>query len=133
MLCSCKHHPLRADSVFTAMNKLREVVIVSACRTPIGAFGGSLKDVKGPVLAQTVMQEALKRAKVDGSVVGLSLFRYVLLHTPPSRSGATRAFSAAGKYREQPDLSHTFSLSYVPLTLYMGKPPLCSRVHRRQT
>jgi|UniRef100_A0A7S4CP49 acetyl-CoA C-acetyltransferase len=52
------------------MNKLREVVIVSACRTPIGAFGGSLKDVKGPVLAQTVMQEALKRAKVDGSVVG---------------------------------------------------------------
>jgi|Transcript_83888 acetyl-CoA C-acetyltransferase len=52
------------------MNKLRDVVIVAACRTPIGTFGGSLKDVSTPVLAQTVMQEAIRRAGIDASLIG---------------------------------------------------------------
>jgi acetyl-CoA C-acetyltransferase len=41
---------------------MREVVIVGGCRTAIGAFGGSLKDVPAIELGSLVMREALKRA-----------------------------------------------------------------------
>eukprot|EP00996_Jenningsia_fusiforme_P000824 NODE_1748_length_1418_cov_83.955442_g1577_i0.p1 GENE.NODE_1748_length_1418_cov_83.955442_g1577_i0~~NODE_1748_length_1418_cov_83.955442_g1577_i0.p1 ORF type:complete len:433 (-),score=111.71 NODE_1748_length_1418_cov_83.955442_g1577_i0:120-1355(-) len=51
------------------MQKLRDVVIVSACRTPIGTFGGSLKDVKTPHLAAAVMKEAIARSKIDASII----------------------------------------------------------------
>ncbi len=47
----------------------QEIVIVSACRTPIGTFGGSLKDLRAYELAGVVMTEALKRAGVDGADV----------------------------------------------------------------
>jgi len=40
----------------------REPVIVSAVRTPIGSFGGSLRDVLHEQLAATVMEEVCKRA-----------------------------------------------------------------------
>ncbi len=41
---------------------MREVVIVSGCRTAVGAFGGTLKDVPAIELGALVMREALKRA-----------------------------------------------------------------------
>ncbi len=41
---------------------MREVVIVSACRTAIGAFGGSLKDISATKLGATVIREVLRRA-----------------------------------------------------------------------
>jgi len=41
---------------------MKDVVIVSACRTAIGAFGGSLKDLNGATLASITMKEAIKRA-----------------------------------------------------------------------
>jgi len=44
-------------------------VIVSACRTPIGAFGGALKDVTAVDLGAVVVAEALKRAALDSSAV----------------------------------------------------------------
>jgi acetyl-CoA C-acetyltransferase len=40
----------------------REPVIVSAVRTPIGSFGGSLRDVLHERMAATVMEEVCKRA-----------------------------------------------------------------------
>jgi acetyl-CoA C-acetyltransferase len=40
----------------------RDPVIVSAVRTPIGSFGGSLRDVVHEKLAATVMEEVCKRA-----------------------------------------------------------------------
>ncbi|MFP4036798.1 MAG: thiolase family protein [Desulfobacteraceae bacterium] len=43
---------------------MKEVVIASACRTPIGAFGGSLRDVNAAELAAVTMREALSRAGV---------------------------------------------------------------------
>jgi len=52
------------------MQKLREVVIVSACRTAIGAYGGSLKDVASATLCEAVMTEAVKRAGIDKAVIG---------------------------------------------------------------
>ncbi|MFW6011992.1 MAG: thiolase family protein [Desulfosalsimonas sp.] len=41
---------------------MQEVVIVSAARTPVGAFGGSLKDVTAVDLGSLVIREAVKRA-----------------------------------------------------------------------
>lgn len=41
---------------------MQDVVIVSGARTPVGAFGGSLKDVGVVELGRTVIREALVRA-----------------------------------------------------------------------
>ena len=48
---------------------MREVVIASAVRTPIGKFGGSLKDVSARKLGAIVIKEALNRAGVDPAAV----------------------------------------------------------------
>ena len=48
---------------------MKEVVVVSACRTAIGAFGGSLKDLNGATIARTVMQAAVQRAGVDPAAI----------------------------------------------------------------
>ncbi len=47
----------------------REVVIVSACRTAIGAFGGSLSSLSAPQLGSIVIREALRRASVPPDAV----------------------------------------------------------------
>ncbi|PKO52716.1 MAG: acetyl-CoA C-acyltransferase [Betaproteobacteria bacterium HGW-Betaproteobacteria-21] len=44
---------------------MKDVVIVSACRTAIGAFGGSLKDSHAAKLAAVAMKEAVKRAAIE--------------------------------------------------------------------
>ncbi|MEJ2041165.1 MAG: acetyl-CoA C-acyltransferase, partial [Desulfosarcinaceae bacterium] len=44
---------------------MKEVVIVSACRTAIGAFGGTLKSLNGAALAAVTMREAVRRAGID--------------------------------------------------------------------
>ena len=45
-------------------------MILSACRTAIGSFGGSLKDVSAADLGAAVVREALLRAGVEASEVG---------------------------------------------------------------
>lgn len=45
-------------------------VILSACRTAIGSFGGALKDQTAADLGAIVIREALTRAGIDGSRVG---------------------------------------------------------------
>jgi len=40
---------------------MREVVIVGGCRTPVGSFGGSLKDISVVSLGSLVLKDALKR------------------------------------------------------------------------
>jgi acetyl-CoA C-acetyltransferase len=52
------------------MNNDFEVVIVSACRTPIGAFGGTLKDMSAVDLGAIVIREAIARAGVNPADVG---------------------------------------------------------------
>lgn len=44
----------------------REVVIVSAVRTPFGRFGGSLKDLSATDLGGLVVREAVRRAGLTG-------------------------------------------------------------------
>ncbi|MDD0995116.1 acetyl-CoA C-acyltransferase family protein [Pseudomonas sp. TNT2022 ID1044] len=47
-----------------------EIYVVSAARTAIGTFGGSLKDVPLADLATTAVKAALERAVVDPALVG---------------------------------------------------------------
>ncbi|MFQ5943147.1 MAG: thiolase family protein [Anaerolineales bacterium] len=48
---------------------MTEAVIVNAVRTPIGAHGGALKDVRPDDLAAIVVKEVLQRAEVDPALV----------------------------------------------------------------
>ena len=43
----------------------QDVVIISAVRTPVGKFQGSLSDLSAPQLGALVVAEAVKRAKID--------------------------------------------------------------------
>ena len=52
------------------MDKEFETVILSACRTPIGAFGGVFKDVSAVDLGAIVIREAIARAGVKPADVG---------------------------------------------------------------
>ncbi len=44
-------------------NKSKEVVIVNAIRTPIGKYGGSLKNIRSDQLGSIVIKEVLKKSK----------------------------------------------------------------------
>ena len=48
---------------------IEDVVIVSAVRTPIGKFQGSLSDFTAPQLGSIVVREAVKRAGIDPASV----------------------------------------------------------------
>src|SRR5436305_12053749 len=48
---------------------MEEAVIISAVRTPIGRYAGSLKDVRPDDLAALAISEAVRRANIDtGSI-----------------------------------------------------------------
>lgn len=57
---------------------MKEVVIASAVRTPIGSFGGMFKNVSAVQLGTIVAKEALKRAKVEPNMVDEVIFGNVL-------------------------------------------------------
>ncbi|MCS7067321.1 MAG: thiolase family protein [Meiothermus sp.] len=57
---------------------MREVWVVSAVRTPIGRFGGALKDFSPVDLGAHVMKAALERAGVNGADLDLFVFGQVL-------------------------------------------------------
>lgn len=56
----------------------REVVLVGACRTPVGSFGGQLKDTKAVDLGALVMQEAIKRSGITADQIDEVVFGCVL-------------------------------------------------------
>ncbi|QHE85344.1 beta-ketothiolase BktB [Hydrogenophaga sp. BPS33] len=60
----------------------REVFVVSAVRTAIGTFGGSLKDQPPTELGALVVRESLARAKVEGKDVGHVVFGHVVNTEP---------------------------------------------------
>ncbi len=51
------------------MASLEDVVIVSAVRTPVGKFQGSLSDLTAPQLGAIAVREAVKRAGIDPNTV----------------------------------------------------------------
>lgn len=57
---------------------MRDVVIVSAVRTPIGTFGGSFKNVSAVELGTIAVKEAMKRAELKPEMVEEVIFGNVL-------------------------------------------------------
>ncbi len=77
------------------MDKDREIVVLSAVRTPIGRYGGSLKDTPMSELGGIVTREAITRAGIAPADVEHVVFGNVI-HTEPkdmylSRVAAIRA------------------------------------------
>jgi acetyl-CoA C-acetyltransferase len=60
----------------------REVVVVSAARSAIGTYGGSLKDIAPTEMASQIVREVLSRAQVDGKDVGHVVFGHVVNTEP---------------------------------------------------
>jgi acetyl-CoA C-acetyltransferase len=51
------------------VNVMKEIVIVSGARTPIGSFQGSLASLSAPKLGAIAIRAALERASADGSAM----------------------------------------------------------------
>jgi acetyl-CoA C-acetyltransferase len=71
--------------------KNQVVYIVSAVRTPIGSFGGSLKDIPATKLGATAIQAAIERAGIQGNDVDEVLMGCVLqanIGQAPARQAA---------------------------------------------
>lgn len=60
----------------------KDVFVVSAVRTAIGTFGGSLKDTPPTALGALVVRESLARANVSGNDVGHVVFGHVVNTEP---------------------------------------------------
>ncbi|MDH2925716.1 acetyl-CoA C-acetyltransferase [Lonepinella koalarum] len=57
---------------------MKDVVIVSAARTPIGSFGGCFKDVSAVELGKIAVQEAIQRAGINPLEIDEVIFGNVL-------------------------------------------------------
>ncbi len=73
----------------------RQVVILSGVRTPIGDYGGSLKDIAPTELAARVVREAVRRAGVDPAAIGQCVFGNVI-HTEPKDMYLSRVAAVNG-------------------------------------
>ena len=75
-------------------NKLTEIVIVSAARTPIGTYGGSLKNLRADQLGSLVIKEVLKKSKFNKDDVDEVIMGQVLTASGgqnPARQAAINA------------------------------------------
>lgn len=79
-----------------------EVYIVSAARTAIGSFGGSLKDVPLADLASTVVKAAMERGGVDPAQVGHLVMGNVIPTEPKDAYISRVAAMNAGIPKETP-------------------------------
>lgn len=73
---------------------MKDVVIVSAVRTAIGAYGKTLKDVPAVDLGAVVIKEAVKRAGIKPQLISEVIFGNVLqagLGQNPARQAAVKA------------------------------------------
>ena len=76
------------------VNKLKEVVIVSAVRTPIGTYKGSLKKIRSNQLGSIVIKEVLKKSKFNNDEVDEVIMGQVLTAGEgqnPARQAAVNA------------------------------------------
>ncbi|NML45880.1 acetyl-CoA C-acetyltransferase [Ramlibacter sp. G-1-2-2] len=83
---------------------MEDIVIVSAVRTPVGKFGGSLAKIPATELGAIVIKEALARAKVDPAQVGEVIMGQVLA-AGAGQNPARQALLKAGLPKEVPGLT----------------------------
>ena len=77
------------------METEREVVVLSAVRTPIGKYGGSLKDLSPTELGAIVTRESVKRAGIEPGEVGHVVFGNVI-HTEAKDMYLSRVVAVRG-------------------------------------
>jgi acetyl-CoA C-acetyltransferase len=80
---------------------MKKAVIVSAVRTPVGKFGGTLKDIPASDLGALVMKEAIKRAGINGDQIDEVIFGHVLT-TAQGQNPARQSMMKAGIPKEVP-------------------------------
>lgn len=73
---------------------MKEVYIVNCCRTPIGSYGGALKDTPAVELGAIAVREALRRANVKPEWVDEVIFGGVL---PPVSARTWHGRWASGR------------------------------------
>jgi acetyl-CoA C-acetyltransferase len=78
-----------------------DIVIVSAARTPVGAFNGALSSLPAHELGKIAIQEALKRAGVEGAKVSEVIMGQILT-AGQGQNPARQASIAAGIPVESP-------------------------------
>jgi acetyl-CoA C-acetyltransferase len=78
-----------------------EIVVTGLCRTPIGTFGGALKDIKCVELGRIVMEESIKRAGLKPEQVDEVIFGCVL-QGGQGQNPARQSMIAAGLPVETP-------------------------------
>lgn len=83
---------------------MREVVIVSAARTPIGSFGGALKDQTAVTLGAVAAKEAIKRAGIDPAIIDEVILGNVL-QGGLGQNVARQIAMAAGVPKEVPAMT----------------------------
>ncbi len=83
---------------------MKSLVIVSAVRTAIGKFGGSLSTISAPQLAALVMKTAIERAAIAPSAVDEVLFGNVL-QAGLGQNPARQAMLQAGLPEDKPATS----------------------------
>jgi acetyl-CoA C-acetyltransferase len=83
---------------------MEDIVIVSAVRTAVGKFGGSLAKIPATELGAIVIKEALARAKIDPSQVGEVIMGQVLA-AGAGQNPARQALLKAGLPKEVPGLT----------------------------
>jgi len=84
---------------------MKDIVIVSAARTGVGKFGGSLAKVAAPDLGAIVIKEVLARAKnMDPALVGEVIMGQVLA-AGAGQNPARQALMKAGVPKEVPALT----------------------------
>lgn len=83
---------------------MREVVIVSAARTPIGSFGGALKDQTAVTLGAVAVKEAIKRAGIDPAIIDEVILGNVL-QGGLGQNVARQIAMAAGVPKEVPAMT----------------------------
>ena len=83
---------------------MEDIVIVSAARTAVGKFGGSLAKTSATELGSIVIKEALARAKLDAAEVGEVIMGQVLA-AGSGQNPARQASLKAGLAKETPALT----------------------------
>jgi acetyl-CoA C-acetyltransferase len=83
---------------------MEDIVIVSAARTAVGKFGGSLAKVAATDLGAVVIREALARARLDAAQVGEVIMGQVLA-AGVGQNPARQALMKAGVPKEVPALT----------------------------